>query len=545
MHANPIVTDQEYVLPEGEVIITHTDPTSRITYANPAFLRASGFALDELIGQPHNIVRHPDMPREVFADLWATIRTGTPWSGVVKNRRKDGGFYWVRANVTPIMQNGKIGGFMSVRVKATAQEISEARALYADMRAGRSNAKVRGGSVVKQGLAGVMQTAMDLGLRVGTTLFIGTIASILLAIAMVAFVADSLAGSALNWLGVLALFGAVLSVMNIVYIHSRVVAPLQALSRTALKLVSGDMSARFAPQGDKDIREFAAMLNQMGLKCTGVLKDSLEAATSMRGNVGGIVQSNLQLADRTSEHAASLEQTAASIEELTSAVTRNADNAVEANSIAARSSGITQQAGTVVGELAHTMNAIRDSSKRIADIVGIIDGIAFQTNLLALNAAVEAARAGEQGRGFAVVAQEVRHLAQRSAASSKEIRDLIAASVSRVDAGAELAVQAESSMNEAIGSVQKVSEIIAGIEAASREQHAGIEQINRAIARMDEITQEDAEMAREIREATQSLEAQSQQVVQAVSAFVLSESAARAYRAPVHEPSPAFARRAA
>jgi aerotaxis receptor len=520
----------EYILPDGEVIITHTDPSSRITYANQAFLRASGFDLDEVLGSPQNIVRHPDMPREVFADLWKTIKSGRPWTGVVKNQRKDGGVYWVRAHITPIVQNGVIAGYMSVRVRPTVDEIRSASALYADIRARRMRGQLEGGVLEKRGLAGFVSRACDMGLGAGTILFVGTASLLALAAAWLALTSSALTDAARIAIGVLALVAGTLTSMNLIYVYVRVVAPLRALSATALKLVTGDLGARFQPHGDKEIRALGAVLSHMGMKFTGVLKDSLQAACAMREQVGSIVASNMQLADRTSEHAASLEETVASIEQLASAVTRNADGAIEANAIASGSADVTQRASRVVGELATTMGAIRESSKRIAEIVGIIDGIAFQTNLLALNAAVEAARAGEQGKGFAVVAQEVRHLAQRSAASAKDIRDLIAASVGSVDQGAQLAEQAEASMNEAIAVVLKVSKIVSDIEQSTREQHLGLRQINRAIERMDEITREDADMAQEIRGATQDLQLHSEQVVQAASAFELNSADGRAPR---------------
>lgn len=513
------VNDREYVLPDGEVIITHTDPSSRITYANPAFLRSSGYELEEVLGQPHRLVRHPDMPREVFVDLWATIQSGRPWSGIVKNRRKDGGYYWVRANITPILQGGRIAGYMSVRVKASADEISRAARLYADIRAGRIQARFENGKHAESGLARGVRQLLDIGLETGTFIFVGTMALMFLAIGLTTWFSESLAGGALKALAMIALGGAAIGISNVFYIRSRVVRPMRALAAAALDLVSGNVAARFEERGDKELRQLAALLDQLGTKFTGVLKDSLDAASDMRTTVRSIVESNMQLADRANEHAASLEETAASIEQLTIAVTRNAESAVQASDLANGSAATTQNAGNVVDKLVHTMVEIRDASKRIADIVGVIDSIAFQTNLLALNAAVEAARAGDQGRGFAVVAQEVRHLAQRSAASSREIRDLIDSSVARMEQGAELAGEAERRMNDAIVSVGKVSEIIAAIDAASREQHAGIEQINRAVAKMEEIVQQDAEMAHQTRHATRQLEAQSEQVVLATSAF--------------------------
>ncbi|WP_116811944.1 methyl-accepting chemotaxis protein [Steroidobacter cummioxidans] len=232
------------------------------------------------------------------------------------------------------------------------------------------------------------------------------------------------------------------------------------------------------------------------------------------------------------------EETAASLEELTATVTRNRDSAHQAASLATQSSDVTIRGREVVGQLFSTMNEISGSSTRIGEIVGIIDGIAFQTNLLALNAAVEAARAGDQGRGFAVVAQEVRSLAQRSAAAAKEVKDLIEASVQTVGRGTDLANQAEQAMSKVVDSVQQVTNVIREIETATLEQAAGIEQINKAVAEMDNITQQDAHMAQQLIETAQTLREQSTQMFAAISAFSLHRgqppSAARSAEARTH-----------
>jgi aerotaxis receptor len=258
---------------------------------------------------------------------------------------------------------------------------------------------------------------------------------------------------------------------------------------------------------------------QLRVKLDGVLKDNMSAASQVRGGVSTVVDASADLSNRTSETAASLEETAASLEELTATVERNTENAQQAAQLARSSSKATTDGRDVVTEMHKTMMAISDSSKRINDIVTIIDGIAFQTNLLALNAAVEAARAGDQGRGFAVVAQEVRSLAQRSATSAKEIKDLIEASRDTVTRGSELAGRAEESMTEVVQSVKRVVDVIGEIEAASREQSLGIEQINKAMAQMDGITQQDAQMAQQLIGTAQRLDDESRQMVAAMAAF--------------------------
>ena len=237
-----------------------------------------------------------------------------------------------------------------------------------------------------------------------------------------------------------------------------------------------------------------------------------------------IAAGNLDLSSRTEQQASSLEETASSMEELTSTVKQNADNARQANQLAVSASEVAVKGGAVVSEVVDTMSSINASSKKIVDIIGVIDGIAFQTNILALNAAVEAARAGEQGRGFAVVAAEVRNLAQRSASAAKEIKALIGDSVEKVDIGAKLVDQAGVTMNEIVESVKRVTDIMGEITAASQEQTSGIEQINQAISQMDEVTQQNAALVEEAAAASESLQDQASNLAQVVSIFKLGET---------------------
>ncbi|RZI42460.1 methyl-accepting chemotaxis protein [Herbaspirillum sp. HC18] len=251
-----------------------------------------------------------------------------------------------------------------------------------------------------------------------------------------------------------------------------------------------------------------------------VIVSQVRQGTEMIANASGeIAAGNLDLSSRTEEQASSLEETASSMEELTSTVKQNADNARQANGLASSASEVAQRGGDVVSQVVDTMGAINESARKIVDIIGVIDGIAFQTNILALNAAVEAARAGEQGRGFAVVATEVRNLAQRSAAAAKEIKTLINDSVDKVDSGARLVDQAGATMQEIVESVRRVTDIMGEITAASQEQTAGIEQINQAISQMDEVTQQNASLVEEAAAASEAMQDQAAKLVQAVGAF--------------------------
>ena len=288
------------------------------------------------------------------------------------------------------------------------------------------------------------------------------------------------------------------------------------------KIASGDLAARIETQaGDQSSLLFAikSMRDSLAL-IVGEVRSGTDTIATASGQIAG---GNLDLSSRTEQQAGSIEETASSMEELTSAVKQNADNARQANQLAASASEVAQKGGAVVSQVVDTMGSINDSAKKIVDIIGVIDGIAFQTNILALNAAVEAARAGEQGRGFAVVASEVRNLAQRSAAAAKEIKTLIGDSVEKVDAGAKLVDQAGTTMNEIVASVRRVTDIMSEITAASQEQSSGIEEINRAIVQMDEMTQQNAALVEEAAAAAASLQEQSAGLAQVVSVFKLDE----------------------
>ena len=266
--------------------------------------------------------------------------------------------------------------------------------------------------------------------------------------------------------------------------------------------------------------------------------DSIAAASSQ------IASGNLDLSSRTEEQASSLEETASSMEELTSTVKQNADNAQQANQLALSASEVASKGGSVVSQVVDTMGSINESARKIVDIIGVIDGIAFQTNILALNAAVEAARAGEQGRGFAVVASEVRNLAQRSASAAKEIKELIDDSVEKVETGSRLVDQAGTTMSDIVDSVKRVTDIMTEITAASKEQTAGIEQINQAITQMDEVTQQNASLVEEAAAASEALREQSASLAGVVSVFKVAGGASaaqpvvRPIRKPAAKPAP-------
>ncbi|CAG4890989.1 methyl-accepting chemotaxis protein [Paraburkholderia saeva] len=298
-----------------------------------------------------------------------------------------------------------------------------------------------------------------------------------------------------------------------------IVHPVNATIAQFQRIANGDLSGRVAITGDNEMGQLAAALRKMQESLIATVNTVRSGTESIDTGVSEIASGNTDLSQRTEEQAASLEETAASIEQLTSTVKQTAENAKQASSLAQGASDLAAQGGELTQQVVGTMTHIVSDSRKIGDIIGVIEGIAFQTNILALNAAVEAARAGEQGRGFAVVASEVRSLAQRSAGAAKEIKGLIGESTARVEAGADLVERSGSTMTEIVDAITRVSAIMSEIAAAASEQSTGIDQVNLAVAQMDEVTQQNAALVEQAAAAASSLEDQARRLTAAVAVF--------------------------
>lgn len=731
------VTDHEVKMKKGTILVTRTNLKGIITYANDAFVEISGYNRDELLGKNHNLVRHPDMPASAFEDLWMCCKAGNPWTAPVKNRTKNGDFYWVEANVTAVYKNGRVDEFLSVRYAPSQKQISAAEDLYQQLNANKAEIRPKGMALMLKNLK-----EMSLGLKsmfsiIGFLLPIcylmfllfqdGNI-PVLVAVALItAFsilvnvelvktfrvalekiisvsycLADGHYRNAVDLnrndqVGDLykAVFGMQVKLnadlahtkelaaesmrikqaldnvsssvmvadndLNIIYMNERVLETFknaesdiqkdlpdfktdellganidqfhknpahqrnlvpkltgtmksnliiggrhmdfianpvmsnegdrigtvvewldrthevkieQEIEAIVEGVKAGELSARIE-MADKDgffaklssgINEltdvidhvFADVSSTMQSMATGDLsnrivsdyhgvyldcKNNINASIDKIGEIVGqinesadfinnssqeIASGNNNLSQRAEQQAANLEETASSMEELTSTVKNNSENAQLANQVATSARQLAEKGGEVVSSAVSAMQEINASSNKIAEIIGVIDEIAFQTNLLALNASVEAARAGEQGRGFSVVATEVRNLAQRSATAAKESKDLIQTSVQKVRSGTEFVNQTGKSLNEIVTGVKKVGDIVAEIAAASAEQSQGIEQVNQAVSQMDEITQQNAALAEQASAASVSMSDQSSHMNQLLSFFSGGASATKA-----------------
>ncbi|MGH1462012.1 MAG: methyl-accepting chemotaxis protein [Neptuniibacter sp.] len=728
MKINEPVTNNEVKLRDGQELVTKTDLKGTITYVNPAFVEVSGFSSDELVGKNHNVVRHPDMPPAAFKDLWETLKLGRPWSRLVKNRCKNGDYYWVKANVTPIFAKGDIVEYMSVRTQPSEQEIAEANSLYEQLSRGEASLPSPGqiptsnlaSQLTKYALiavvaavlinlgvyfSGMPSAALMAGPLIAFLIMLfgsfscmnnqiikpiehtkqlmrligegdyqteiqlnqpGEIGDLSRSVKMLAvrmgyevnaaqtaaaasqrvkvaldsvtsnvmmadnngeiiycndavlemmrnaesdiqeqlpdFKADQILssnfdsfhknpahqrnmlnkltntykgrikvsvrsfdltanpvvdtsgarlGTVVEWVDVTdqliaedqvqelidnATHGELDQRLNVEIYNGfmrnvasgvnqmldAVVDPLREVKRVLGALADGDLTQSMSGDFRGEFAELNESLNVSIQNLNGMVGEISSAGHSITTGATEISSGNNTLSSRTESQAASLQETAASMEQMTGTVKQNADNAVQASQQANDAQKLASRGGEISKKVVTSMSAISDSSTKIAEIIGVIDEIAFQTNLLALNAAVEAARAGEQGRGFAVVAAEVRNLAQRSASAAKEIKELINDSVEKVEEGGLFVNESGKALTEIMDAINSVSSIISEIASASKEQAIGIEQVNIAMAQMDEGTQQNAALVEEVAAASSSMEEQARQLQQLVDKFNVS-----------------------
>ncbi|WP_448677986.1 methyl-accepting chemotaxis protein [Delftia acidovorans] len=525
MRRNVYVTQREYPLSEGETLLSVTDLKGRIVYANDAFIRVSGFEAAELYGKAHSIVRHPDMPAAAFADMWSTIQRGLPWSALVKNRRKNGDHYWVRANASPIRHAGAVVGYLSVRTRPEPREVQQHAALYEQINAGVRSLGLHRGFPVGRGAVGALQRwwrFRPLAWRVQ------------------AVVAGLwLLGSAGLWSSVLQasavplaqvwpawLIWSLACVASGQWLRRRLLMPLAALRGQAQAVASGQQTdARFLQRTD-EIGAIGSAVRQTGLNLVSLVGDIQGKSDQVRRCALAVQQGSTELSDRTEAAAASLEQSAQAMQALASAIERSSAQAGEAAARARHGVDMAGQSSRMVVQLDQGMRGVAQTSDQVGQISSLIDGIAFQTNLLALNAAVEAARAGEHGKGFAVVADEVRGLSQRSAHAARQIKALIEASQQQVAQSCAMAREVGEAMLAVQADMREQLVLAEGMQAASQAQAGGVQQVQAAVQQLEQMTQHNAALARDTIGHAQLLAGQAQALEAAASVFHGSEASA-------------------
>ncbi|MEK7352466.1 MAG: methyl-accepting chemotaxis protein [Nitrospirota bacterium] len=573
-------------------IVSEADLKGDIVSANEKYSEISQYSKDELLGQPHSITRHPDMPKETFKALWATIGRGQLFRGVIKNRRKDGTPYYVDACIAPILgKNGKPRKYLGVRYDITQSELARQ-----NMK-GIVDAIDKSYATIEFDLKGNIQTANNVFLQtMGYSLdeikgkhhslfvepsYSGTsdyrsfweklgrgecdagqykhiakggrevwlqasynpiMDEMGRPFKVVKFATDitgqkqaqvevekliiaAAAGQLTERIKTDRFEGASKGLtQSFNQLLDAVATPLHEAQGVLTALAANDLTQTMTGTYQGEFEQMKSSLNSALQNLTSTVTTVREAVEAVTAGLEQITKGSEDLSQRTSEQASSLEETSSAMEEMTSTVKQNADNAKQANQLAIAARDVANRGGAVTTKAVEAMGEINKSSKKIADIITVIDEIAFQTNLLALNAAVEAARAGEHGRGFAVVAAEVRNLAQRSATAAKEIKGLINESIQRVTDGSELVDQSGKTLAEIVGSVKRVTDIIAEITAASQEQASGIDQVNKAIMQMDETTQQNAALVEETTSASQSMKEQAQELMRQVGSFKMTGS---------------------
>ncbi len=519
MRNNLPVTQREYPFLPTDAIVSTTDLQGNITYCNETFVRISGFNRDELIGAPQNILRHPDMPREAFRDLWTTIRAGQPWSAIVKNRRCDGDHYWVRANVTPIVAGGETVGYLSVRTCPGRDEVTAAATLYASMRkeeetGHRLPVGLNGGAVVRRHPLARLRR----WLGQSPTLRIGLVLAAVMLLPVLPHLLDLVVPVQKELTFAMSAAGVVLGTLAL---RRQVAAPMAHFAAQANIMAAGDLAQGNAGHGGALSAGLARALNQLNVNLRAVVGDVRTEIVQMGASADEVARGAGNLATRTETQSASLEQAAAAMEEFTSVLQQSQHRSSEARSLADAVALAAGEGKSAIDEVREAMTAISTAARNISDVTSLVDELAFQTNLLALNAAVEAARAGEHGRGFAVVAGEVRTLARRSTMASKEIRQLVGASLEQVEQGGCAVQGADTRMQSIVEAAARVRMLIEDMANASAEQAEGVNQINSMITQLDEVTQRNAALVGEATAAAQALRVQASMLEQSVAIFQL------------------------
>ncbi|MGA8862354.1 MAG: methyl-accepting chemotaxis protein [Gallionella sp.] len=538
MRNNQPVTGREYPFPQGKTVISYTNLKGQITRANDAFIELSGFTKEELMGQPHNIVRHPDMPPEAYRDLWDTLKKGRPWSGLVKNRRKDGDHYWVRAYASPLADGS---GYVSVRVAASHQETSVAENLYANMR-NDNGIRLDEGQVVSGNVFARLMRWFRFG--IATKLWLMAFSGV---VALILVIAAGWYGLGETTVVTLGSIGSIALLIQAGLVISKLKNGLLASRKAAESIAAGDLTQPLPPPTKDELGDLNAALSVMRNNLHELIASVRDGITSLNqssNDVSASAHGSLKVTQMQSEAASGM---ASAMEELSVSIDQVSEHANDAHRVSQTSSEQAVEGGriihsaatemehiaTAVNNVGGTIRGLEEYSSEISGIVNVIREIADQTNLLALNAAIEAARAGEQGRGFAVVADEVRKLAERTAISTKEISAMITKiqdgtkqavtemeiGVKRVSDGVELARQAGNSVSSISDAAQQAARAVDDITHSIKEQSLAARDIAERIEKIAQGTEENSAASSNTADSAKQMAELSKQLDELASRF--------------------------